>query len=147
MLVFMLSDTKLVCFVKCIVIGQQLCAFRWCHILFCIFQAPTSFPIAGLMDETMHWVIFCIFHLLLLYTETKEKKQKRTGWRKYWRPRLSRFAGRPLNVHNCLYSPQISQVGLSLDSEDSSSFALGGLAPYPPPEEEEEEEEEDEDSD
>jgi len=40
-----------------------------------------------------------------------------------------------------------SPVGLSLDSEDSSSFALGGLAPYPPPEEEEEEEEEDEDSD
>ena len=39
-----------------------------------------------------------------------------------------------------------SPVGLSLDSEDSSSFALGGLAPYPAPEEEEEEEEEDEDS-
>ena len=46
-----------------------------------------------------------------------------------------------------MFSPQVSQVGLSLDSEDSSSFALGGLAPYPPPEEEEEEEEEDEDSD
>ena len=40
----------------------------------------------------------------------------------------------------------IFKVGLSLDSEDSSSFALGGLAPYPAPEEEEEEEEEDEDS-
>ena len=76
MLVFMLSDTKLVCFVKCIVIRQQVCAFRWCHILFCIFQAPTSFPIAGLMDETMHWVIFCIFHLLLLYRNKREKAEK-----------------------------------------------------------------------
>jgi len=37
-----------------------------------------------------------------------------------------------------------SPVGLSLDSEDSSGFALGSLATYPPPEEEEDEEEEEE---
>ena len=35
-------------------------------------------------------------------------------------------------------------MGLSLDSEDSSGFALGSLATYPPPEEEEDEEEEEE---
>ena len=92
-------------------------------------------------------LLFDISAYFFCFAETKEKKQKRTGWRKYWRPRVSRFAGRTLSVLSCLYSPQISQVGLSLDSEDSSSFALGGLAPYPPPEEEEEEEEEDEDSD
>ena len=77
MLVFMLSDTKLVCFVKCIVIRQQVCAFRWCHILFCIFQAPTSFPIAGLDGQNN--ALGNILHISFVLQKQKRKSRKGRG--------------------------------------------------------------------